>query len=203
MKKIPFDIKFRPEIESGKYKVRTANGFPVTIYRWDFKDREGTPIMGSYVFEDGNEYCAAWSETGMFHDKPDNLDLFILTDEPELSEFEVALKGIINDAFYCVDYGDENVKRNAKTLFDLARKQLCKGCAANLEGYIKGREDARKEMEENRVYKHEGHTLPTYYPCCPNGGSCINPFRDCINCPRQSSTGINTTTGTSTSKLDG
>lgn len=39
-----------------------------------------------------------------------------------------------------------------------------------------------------------------FEPLCFNGGVCTNPFRDCINCPRQSTIGIYTTTGTSASK---
>ena len=64
--KIPFEIKFRPQIESGEYKVETFSGYPVTIYRWDFYDGAQTPIMGSYVFEDGKEYVGAWNDEGHF-----------------------------------------------------------------------------------------------------------------------------------------
>ena len=90
----------------------------------------------------------------------------------------------------------------AAELLELAKKELCKDCAANLEGYIKGRQDALKEMEENRVYKHEGPTIPAFWPPCHYGGECTNPFRDCLNCPRQT-IGINTTTGTSAAKAEG
>lgn len=41
-----------------------------------------------------------------------------------------------------------------------------------------------------------------HFPPCYNGGLCTNPMHDCINCPRQSSIGINTTTGTSSAKED-
>lgn len=33
--KIPFDIKYRPQIESGEYKVFLKNGNPVRILAWD------------------------------------------------------------------------------------------------------------------------------------------------------------------------
>ena len=39
--------------------------------------------------------------------------------------------------------------------------------------------------------------------CYEPGGTCINPFHDCINCPRQSTIGISTNTGTSTAKVEG
>lgn len=35
--KIKFDIKYRPQIECGKYKVVNQEGTPVTIERWDLK----------------------------------------------------------------------------------------------------------------------------------------------------------------------
>ena len=37
MAKIPFDIKYRPQIESGEYKVETRDGKPVRIICWDKK----------------------------------------------------------------------------------------------------------------------------------------------------------------------
>ena len=33
--KIPFDMKYRPQIESGEYKVETRNGKSVRIICWD------------------------------------------------------------------------------------------------------------------------------------------------------------------------
>lgn len=35
--KIPFDIKYRPQIESGEYKVETRDGKPARIVCWDFQ----------------------------------------------------------------------------------------------------------------------------------------------------------------------
>lgn len=48
--KIPFDIKYRPEIESGRYKVVTGTGLPVEIVHWDLSLRR-KPILAviSYV----------------------------------------------------------------------------------------------------------------------------------------------------------
>lgn len=90
--KIPFDIKYRPQIESGEYKVETFSGYPVTIYQWDFDDGAQTPIMGSYVFEDGKEYVGAWNDEGHFDlVSPNDLDLFLVTPEEELTPFEEKL----------------------------------------------------------------------------------------------------------------
>ena len=37
MKRIPFDVKYRPEIESGEIKVVNGKGKPVTILKWDMQ----------------------------------------------------------------------------------------------------------------------------------------------------------------------
>ena len=134
-------------------------------------------------------------------------NLFIVTPEPELTEFEKSLADVIGYAISqsVVEPGYETykfVKDWSKILLDAAKKDLCKDCPANLEGYIKGRQDALKEMEENRVYKHEGPTIPAFWPPCHYGGECTNPFHDCINCHRQSTDGISTTTGTSSAKVE-
>lgn len=45
--KIKFDMKYRREIESGKYKVVTADDKPVTIERWDMKG--SSPVLASMM----------------------------------------------------------------------------------------------------------------------------------------------------------
>lgn len=53
-------------------------------------------------------------------------------------------------------------------------------------------------LRAGRVY-----AATTYNPPCYCGGPCTNPMHDCINCPRQLSGRINTTTGTTTAKPEG
>ena len=50
--KIPFDIKYRPQIESGKYAVFTDCGEPVEIVKWDCKGN--CPILA--VIDDGDTH---------------------------------------------------------------------------------------------------------------------------------------------------
>ena len=133
--------------------------------------------------------------------------------EPELTEFEEGLVNFYNerssilpdkDGVYNKHDCAELLHKSAKILLELAKKELCNGCAANLEGYIKGRQDARKEMDEQNHYVYKGPTIPTHILSCPyNTGGCTNPMRDCINCPYYPSVGINTATGTSTAKVEG
>ncbi len=84
----------------------------------------------------------------------------------------------------------------------------------NLEGYIKGREDALREMsdflkshsngEEAKVYNPPAINVTTWTPPCYNGGPCTNPQKDCINCPRSNVViSPNTASGTSTLKAEG
>jgi len=173
MKKIPFDIKFRPQIESGEYKVVTGDGRPVRIISWDKKvyggryeivalvpTSQGDTEAVQLYCPDGILIASNWNE---------KFNLFIVTPEPELTEFEKAVETICTNLASGIDKVD-NAKQIAAELLAIAKKELCKGCAAHFKGYIKGRQDALKEMEENRVYK-------------------------CV--------GINTTTGISTSKLEG
>ena len=200
--KIPFDIKFRPQIESGEYKVVTRDNTPVRIICWDANCPQ--QIVG--LVHDNDTMCDTvelFCDNGRYwrlEGRHSDFDLFVLTLEPELTEFEKGIKR----GFLCAGLEDVPtgiIKDTARELLAIAKKELCNGCAYNLEGYIKGRQDALKEMEENIVYKHEGPATPIYYPC-PYGTACTNPFHDCINCHMRN-TGVSTTTGTSTAKVEG
>lgn len=210
--KIPFDIKFRQQIESGEYKVVTGDDRPVRIISWDKKVFGGrTEIVALVPTTQGDTeavqlYCPDGTLIASNWNK--NYKLFIVTPPRELTAFEKELSEVVGFAI-SASVSEPNVPINefariyAPKLLELAKKELCKDCAANLEGYIKGRQDALKEGEENRVYKYEGPTIPAFWPPCHYGGECTNPFRDCIGCHRQSTDGISTTTGTSTAKLEG
>lgn len=56
MTKIPFNIKYRPQIESGEYKVVTREGCPVEIRIWDLKG--DFPVVGIYYDEKNNRDTA-------------------------------------------------------------------------------------------------------------------------------------------------
>lgn len=138
--KIPFDIKFRPQIESGEYTVVTESGYPVKIYRWDYKDKEGTPILGSYV-QEGYEYAAGWYIDGKFNAKPSNLDLVLVANEP-LTPLAQALSDYLkNDfEFFATKKWDEKkwnevMNAQAAELLELAKKELCNGCSKCLDEY--------------------------------------------------------------------
>lgn len=127
--KTVFNIKFRPEIESGKFKVVTADGRPVTIQRWDMKGNY--PILACTMVKQCNwEGDESWDEERPFaYDKDghaagtapaDKLELFLISD-PELTEFEYAVQEI----FYKGRETDiDLLKITSGTLLKVARKQL-------------------------------------------------------------------------------
>ena len=84
-----FDIKYRPEIESGKYRVVTRRGEPVEILKWDAKGGD-FPIVGlvTLIETDAQEPYSFMTD-GRFDPNAviDDLDLFV-TNEPELTKFE-------------------------------------------------------------------------------------------------------------------
>ena len=89
MTKIPFDIKYRPQIEAGKYKVVTDSGAEVKIVCWDAD--EYWPIVGIV-----NHSAVSYRANGSLPSKSsDFLTLFLITTEPELSEDERIRKDIV------------------------------------------------------------------------------------------------------------
>lgn len=121
MTKINFEIKYRPEIEPGKYKVVTGDGNPVDIIKWDMKHK--CPILAIIHIEDRKESYAAFTKTGETLSTPRE-KLFILTDEQEnLTEFEKRVKEIADCKEDC-SYDYSIYKTLAKELLDIANKEL-------------------------------------------------------------------------------
>lgn len=78
MKKIPFDIKFRPEIESGKFKVQTRLGKPVRIICWNFR-QANLPIIALVSLAKDAENCFSYTSKGQYYPfRKSDLDLFII-----------------------------------------------------------------------------------------------------------------------------
>lgn len=85
--KIPFDIKFRPQIESGEYKVVTGDDRPVRIISWDKKLCGGRyEIVALVPTPQGDtETVQLYSTEGILITSSYNekFKLFIITPEPE------------------------------------------------------------------------------------------------------------------------
>lgn len=118
--KIKFDIKYRPQIECGKYKVVNQEGTPVTIERWDLKG--SCPILAILptLISDFN------GESSWFEDRPyiytidghwpkgvpsnKYYQLYIDTGD-ELTASERMLYNLVNDHVYNRDSIDEDEVR--------------------------------------------------------------------------------------------
>ena len=87
MAKIPFDIKFRSQIESGEYKVETRDGRPARIVYWDYRHSDYALVV---ILSSGNvDSCGVYTIDGKFYYNTENeKDLIIITPEPELKESE-------------------------------------------------------------------------------------------------------------------
>ena len=129
--KIPFDIKFRPQIESGEYKVILDCGEEVEILAWDKSGKY--PIVCMVKKEEAIPFRT--DNNGIAYHYPEGWnysDLFIITPEPELSEFEDKVKQLMG----CYPNA---TRENKGSLIYEARKK-----AAEL-----------LELAKNEIYSHE------------------------------------------------
>ena len=91
MARIPFDLKWKPQIESGEYRVETRDGKPVRIICWDRFATESYDNIIALVSKTKFETAYYYYQDGHLWNKANGegdsqLDLFIITPEPELSE---------------------------------------------------------------------------------------------------------------------
>ena len=125
--KIKFDMKYRREIESGKYKVVTADDKPVTIERWNMKGN--SPVLASMMvnvcdYEGEN----SWEEERAFNYSKEGTcssmspsdakyQLFIETGD-DLTEAERMIYNLVNDHVYNRDsIGEDEVREWMKENF--------------------------------------------------------------------------------------
>ena len=127
MEKTAFNIKYRPQIESGEYEVVTREDRHVDIIKWDLKG--DFPVVGVYYDDKNNRETAvqvtAEGRCSVTPGEEYGDDFFIITDKPELTEFEGELKTIINTFSSCGDFmSDESARNFGKILLDAARKEI-------------------------------------------------------------------------------
>lgn len=150
--RIPFDIKYRPQIESGEYEViylsyNTKEESPVRIICWDC-DNEYF-IVALIINSAGHERVAVFQEEGIDNNHPHQGTLLIVTPEEELSEFENRLCEILDSAInYQIHSTHEetikDVKKLAPELLAIAREQLIK------DGYV----IEKKAFNDNEAVEH-------------------------------------------------
>lgn len=117
MERIPFDIKFRPDIEAGKYLVVTRDEREVVIDRWDWPD-EDYPIVahikevaGRFTYTSGGEY-----DKGKY-DK--ELDLFLIPN-PDYADWDAFRREAAKD-FVAAYFANPNCN-------NLATDSIIKNC---------------------------------------------------------------------------
>ena len=150
MAKIPFSIKFRPQIESGEYKVVTSDGFPARIICWDSPIDKDRPII-CIVFDNQIEQ---YRVDGRFdYHETTNYDLFLITKEPELSAFEKALKECVNVRNPEKTMTDNGARNNATILRAIAFKEFKENEAEHIKELVEQKEKEAYEMGKSEALK--------------------------------------------------
>lgn len=167
--RIPFDIKYRDKIESGEYKVETRDGRPARIICWDANC--DAPILALVVGFPGNktdtrEYILSCFEKGNYYTtKESENDLFLVTPEPEMNEWEQAIA-----KYRPPTDSKETIQRIAAELLALAKQQLLQsGELLTQEHHEKLmetlREECKKDLPRWRIWRNgacgnsEGHPI--------------------------------------------
>ena len=152
-----FNMSFKQDIIKGKVEVVTDCGEPVEIVKWNCKGNY--PILAVIDEGDTSDSCF-YDEEGLSSSKKERI--YVLTDEPELTEFEDKLGSIILLTWDVIKEredckGDvDDVKQWAKELLDIARKELEKTWDFGIsneydKGYAHGHRDALNDMPKWKV----------------------------------------------------
>lgn len=130
MKKIAFDIKYRPEIESGKVRVITRIGQSVEIASYNIYSEKGDkfPILALVWDDDNKQHPEYYTLNGRFFDGAEsNMDLYLLMETPATTAFEEELSTMI-------DYSRNHAKADTDVvdifkdrIFEVARLEVIKG----------------------------------------------------------------------------
>ncbi len=120
-------MKYRPQIESGQYKVETGAGLPVRIICWDAKDDRDDetlccPIIG--LVDDGKrERVMSWNSRGLVYNQKG--DLFIVTDWKGIDDVEkhlVECFKTMNGEYYEEEELKVIAKEEAEGLLEIFRE---------------------------------------------------------------------------------
>ena len=95
-----FNIKYRPQIQAGEYKVRTAYGQPARIVCWDARTPFDQPIVALIEYNrDGGvvDMPVCYMEDGRYVGNNEN---YLIVDDgtPNLTDIEKAILSALVDA---------------------------------------------------------------------------------------------------------
>ena len=148
--KIPFDIKFRPQIESGEYKVETRSGKHAT----NFQFRKWGEMDSVWAYFPGTETWDIYDTEGhvRYDGKDDDSDLFLVTPEPEMTAFEYAMLRYVQEGANAKsdEELEELTKKHSTELLAIAREELRDEIEFRGKeyqtGYKKGQADLLKDL---------------------------------------------------------
>lgn len=128
MKKIEFDIKYRKEIESGHYLVRTNHsqgGKPARIICWDKKGE--FPIVALVIEGDGSadafEVPYSFNKNGI--SQGETFGLVLIDPMPNLNPLERAYaEAVYGDKEYLDDEDVKEVKTTCEKLYNITGKMV-------------------------------------------------------------------------------
>ena len=146
---IPFNIKYRPQIESGEYKVRTASGNPARIVCWDYKSQFDEPVYALITTTEGYEYGCQFREDGRYVGNNENY-LVLEDGRPDpRTRWENKVREILENT--------ASIEKTAEALYDAAQR----------ENYDRMLDAARKGEVviegTNSQARDDGPELKTYY----------------------------------------
>lgn len=165
MAKITFNIKYRPQIESGEYKVVTSNDEPVKILT--FERKHNYPILA--LINRGYDEIVEYDDRGFSQFAGDTL--YVITDEPEpqLTEFEkeyeASIHRLIDESHRILRIDD--IKREAEKLLSIAHKEFEKEKQENIQAELDKLKSGHPELldiKDNLEYFKgfiQGQTLAT------------------------------------------
>ncbi len=143
MKKIPFSILNRPEIEAGKYKVETVDGtHNVRIVCWDAKGPGDTAYIVGLQAKKGEDteklqkYYVDGTLVSSNGTSNTGKNLIIVTDIPSLNEFETGVNECLNSNYGIVLNNDGDVdkfKATCSSILTLAKKAFRKKMMINVK----------------------------------------------------------------------
>jgi hypothetical protein len=158
--RIPFDIKYRPQIENGEYKVETKDLHPVRIICWDKNTGGLDRIVALVAGDSGLEKTLHYTEEGgwlVASNDNRNKDLIIVTPDEEMTPFE---KGFLERVFHqkAEDLDEQNKEiflEDARYILSLARKQLIKdGYSIKKKHILRRHLKSRIEYEKRDICKY-------------------------------------------------
>ncbi len=140
--KIPFTLD--AWLKDKSQKVETRSGKNVRIICWD---KTGVPIVA--LVGDADDIVTYNRDGTIGQQLQLPSDLFIITPEPELTEFEEKVKQLIG-SYPCANKENKGsllyeVRKAAAELFALAKKELCER-GETKDRYAEGKAEALKDL---------------------------------------------------------